>query len=358
MKRAKPIRLASSVRLGVVVIAALLGYVAGCSSSGQPGSGEAQKDVVVYTALDEEFSAPILDDFVLNSGIQPLPKYDVESTKTVGLVSEIIAEAQRPRCDVFWNNEILNTLRLEKLGLLEPYRSPAAAPFDAQWKSQTGTWYGFAARARILLVNEKLTAGKTKPASIVDLTDPKWRGQIGIAKPLFGTTATQAACLFAVWGDEKAEDFFKKLKANGVQVLGGNKRVAEAVAAGQLAFGLTDTDDAMGEIDQGMPVEIVYPDQGAGEVGTLFIPNTVAIIKGGPHPEAARKLVDYLLTPAVETKLAEGASVQIPLNPRVHAKLRVETPETIRAMQVDFAKAADKWDAAAKFLREEFSGEE
>ncbi|HEY2827778.1 MAG TPA: extracellular solute-binding protein [Pirellulales bacterium] len=328
------------------------------SCSGQARNGGAQKEVVVYTALDEEFSAPILDDFARSTGITSLAKYDVESTKTVGLVSEIIAEARQPRCDVFWNNEILNTLRLEKLGLLQAYQSPAAAAFDPRWKSRAGSWCGFAARARILLVNKSLIAGKKKPESILDLTDSQWRGQIAIAKPLFGTTATQAACLFAVWGDEKAKDYFRQLKANGVQVLGGNKRVAEAVAAGQFAFGLTDTDDAMGEIDQGMPVEIVYPDQGADGVGTLFIPNTVMIIKGGPHPEAARALIDYLLSPAVETKLAEGASVQIPLNPEVHAKLRVETPQTIKAMQVDFSAAADKWDAAAKFLRDEFTSDE
>ena len=49
-----------------------------------------------------------------------LAKYDDESTKTVGLTNVIIQEAGRPRCDVFWNNEILNTLRLEEKGLLEP----------------------------------------------------------------------------------------------------------------------------------------------------------------------------------------------------------------------------------------------
>ena len=56
------------------------------------------------------------DDFEKASGIRVLPKYDVESTKTVGLTAAIIAEAARPRCDVFWNNEILNTLRLEAEG--------------------------------------------------------------------------------------------------------------------------------------------------------------------------------------------------------------------------------------------------
>ena len=62
---------------------------------------------------------------------------------------------------------------------------------------------------------------------------------MGIAKPLAGTTATHAACLFAAWGDEKARRFFRDLKANGVQVLSGNKQVATAVGSGQAAIGLT-----------------------------------------------------------------------------------------------------------------------
>ncbi len=238
----------------------ILWLILGAGIVSATGCGSA---VVVYTAQDEEFAQPVFDQFERATHLKPAAKFDVESTKTVGLVNEIIAEAQQPRCDVFWNNEILNTLRLEKLGLLEPYRSPAAEAFDAQWKSPNGTWTGFAARARILIVNKNLAGGDDKPKSIEDLTAPKWRGKIGIAKPLFGTTATQVACLFALWGDEKAKDYFRRLKANDPQILGGNKRVAEAVSAGQLAFGMTDTDDAMVEIEQGMPVEIIYPDQAA-----------------------------------------------------------------------------------------------
>jgi iron(III) transport system substrate-binding protein len=335
---------------GTAVLATIL-LVAGCT----PNNETASRKIVVYTALDREFSEPVLNTFAKESGIQVFAKYDAESTKTVGLTSAIIAEAKQPRCDVFWNNEILNTLRLEKAGLLEAYRSPAAEAFDAQWKSPEGTWHGFAARARVLLVNKNLAPASEKPQSIEDLAGEKWRGKTGIAKPLFGTTATHAACLFAHWGDDKTKDFFRRLKANEVQILGGNKRVAEAVAAGRLAFGLTDTDDAMIEVEKGMPVEIVFPDSQPDELGTLFIPNTVAIIKGSPHPEAARKLVDYLLSPMVEKTLAECPSAQIPLNPQVAARVRVETPKTIKAMRVDFSAAAEKWETAAQFIRDEFA---
>jgi iron(III) transport system substrate-binding protein len=138
--------------------------------------------------------------------------------------------------------------------------------------------------------------------------------------------------------------------------------VALSVAGGQLAFGLTDTDDAIIEQEKGLPVAIVYPDQPGegleqGDVlGTLFIPNTLAIIRGSANPTAARRLVDYLLSPEVEARLAAGRSAQIPLNPNVQAEVRVKTPQTVRPMQVDFEAAAEKWDTAAKFLRDQFTG--
>jgi iron(III) transport system substrate-binding protein len=204
-------------------------------------------------------------------------------------------------------------------------------------------------------VNTMLVTEGERPDSIYDLADAKWKGKTAIAKPLFGTTATHAACLFAALGNEKAKEFFQSLRENDVQILAGNKQVAEAVANGGAAFGLTDTDDALQMIEQGLPVTIIYPDQNEGGLGTLFIPNTVSIIKGCAHPEEARKLVDYLLSVEVEAALATGPAGQIPLNPKIDVETRVETPKTIRPMAVEFDAAAEKWDAAATYIANEFT---
>jgi len=321
------------------------------------GQGNTADTVVVYSALDQEFAEPVLKDYAKGTGISVRSKFDVESTKTVGLTNVIIAEAVRPRCDLFWNNEILNTLRLKEKGLLALFHPHRAGDLPETFKAKDGTWYGFAARARILIVNTKLVSETEMPKGIADLRDPKWMGKTGIAKPLFGTTATHAACLFAAWGDEKARSFFKDLKINKVLVFSGNKGVAQAVGSGQIAFGLTDTDDAMGEVDAGNPVAIVYPDRKDGELGTLFIPNTLAVIKGSPHQVQAEALADYLLSPEVEAALARGPSAQIPLLGSTKVAVRVETPRTVHAMEVDFESAARIWDKVAAFLAAEFAGE-
>lgn len=317
---------------------------------------ESAQEVVVYAALDREFSEPVFEDFEKETGIKVLAKYDVESTKTVGLVNTIIQESNRPRCDLFWNNEILHTLRLQKLGLLDTYKSPIADGFPDAYRAPDGAWHGLAARIRVLIVSTEVVPEDQRPGSIHDLTDPKWKGKVGVAKPLFGTTATHAAVLFAAWGDEKAQDFFRGLKENA-QILSGNKQVALAVGRGELAFGLTDTDDAIIERDKGMPVEIIYPDQGDDGMGALFIPNTLCLIRGSKNTDSARRLVDYLLSPAVETKLAEGRSAQFPLNETVTVQSRAQGDQPIKHMEVDFSAAAEKWKAASEFLRDEFTAE-
>ncbi len=287
-----------------------LGVLAGCGDVHLHDAtvSTGQRRVVVYSAQDREFAEPVFRDYEKKTKVDVLPMFDVESTKTVGLANLILAEKSRPRCDLFWNNEILNTLRIKEQGLLSPFQPSHAADLPDTFKAKDGTWYGFAARARILIVNTKIVSETDRPRGIKDLLDPRWKGKIGMAKPLFGTTATHAACLFAAWGDEKARRFFLDLKANGVQVLSGNKQVATAVGSGQIAFGLTDTDDAMGEVDAGSPVAIVYPDRKPDEIGTLFIPNTLALIKGAPNVDAARALADHLLSPEVEAALAVGPS--------------------------------------------------
>ena len=315
--------------------------------------GSSSNEVVVYVALDREFSEPILQRFERETGIRVRAKYDVESNKPVGLANELIESAGRGRADVFWNNEILHTLRLERKDRLAEYISPRADEYPEQFRSPKHQWYGFAARARVLIVNTNLLPEpQQRPSSLDELADPRWLGKCGMAKPMFGTTATQAAVAFAE-GSEDAYDFFRKVAAN-CQIEGGNKQVAKNVAAGRYAWGVTDTDDAIIEIENGQPVVIVYPDQSSERTGTLLIPNTLAILKDAPNPDAARRLVDFLLSAEVEKLLCQGPSAQLPLNKTNAAAVsRVAIPE-LKVRAVNFDAAAAAWDAASLQLLEIF----
>lgn len=309
-------------------------------------------EVVVYSALDREFAAPILSAFhrETDKQITPVPKYDVESTKTIGLVNRILAEQEAPVCDLFWNNEILHTVRLQKKGLLQPHDWKVGSDWPPSMQASDKTWCGFAARGRVLIVNTDLLPDKSEwPNSVSELADPKWKDRCAIARPLFGTTATHAAILDVSMGTEAAAEFFKKVAANAY-VLSGNKQVALGVAGGQMAWGLTDTDDAIIERDAGMPVAIVFPDQQPGQPGALRIPNTLAILKNAPHPVAAAKLADYLMQAKTEDRLAMGLSAQIPVSKAAQVRPHVLPDRPIRWMEVDFETAADRWEGLAPQL--------
>lgn len=315
----------------------------------------AENEVVLYSAADREVATPIVAAFQRrHEKTTVAATYDVESTKTVGLVTRIENEAQQPRCDLFWNNEIMHTLRLDKAGLLDATSWDVPSDWPKAMRSPRRTWIAFAARARVLLVNRQLLPDESQwPRSVNALADPRWQQKCAVAVPLFGTTATHFAVLHAKLGQQKAAEFFQQVKANAV-VLSGNKQVAQAVSSGQVAFGLTDTDDALIEIDSGLPVVIVFPDQEPSEPGTLLIPNTLAVIKRCKHPVAAKELGNYLLSEDIEGRLAMGPGGNIPIRPSHPEKSRATPPAGTRYMDVDFTKAAEDWEAASAQLREVF----
>ena len=316
------------------------------------GSEPAGEFVVVYTAHDLMFSDPVLRVFEARSGVDVRAKFDTEATKTTGLVNALIQMRDRPEADVFWNNEIMNTIRLAEMGLLERYVPATAVAIPDTARDPDGRWVGFAARARVILYNKDLVSPADAPRSIFDLTKPRYRGKVAIARPLFGTTATHVAALFAVLGPDQAKDYLAALKANDVRIVGGNAIARNRVMDGEIAICLTDTDDANVAFRKSKPVEMVYPDQDG--IGTLVIPNTVMLIKGGPHSEAGKKLVDFLASREVEARLARLDSAQMPLRPGILPHSDRFDLRNIKAMVVDWSKVAQCLEQSRRYVQETF----
>ncbi|MFC1925641.1 extracellular solute-binding protein [Chloroflexota bacterium] len=317
-----------------------------CQRSGSAGS------VVIYTSVDQPFSEPILKKFEEETGIRVLEVYDVEAAKTTGLVNRLIAEKDRPLADVWWSGEFAQTIMLQEEDVLASYNSPSAADIPAPYRDAEGYWTGFAGRARILLVNTDMVSPADYPESIFDLLDSNWPAdKIGIAHPLFGTTATHAAALYAVLGQEEGKAFFQDLHDRGVKVLDGNSVVRDQVADGRLMMGLTDTDDACGALRNGAPVTIIFPDQ--DEMGTLVIPNTVSLIAGAPHPEEAKALIDFLLSREVEEMSIESGWSHIALRPVGVQPEYIETAD-VKGMNVNLMEVFQQFELSAQELRDIF----
>jgi iron(III) transport system substrate-binding protein len=282
--------------------------------------GRAAKSVVVYTSVDAEFALPFFEKFTRETGIAVVPRTDDEATKTTGLAERLLAMKGRPDGDVFWNSELSFTQLLADEGALEGYDAPSAHDIPAAFRDPQFRWTGFGARARVLIYNTKSVKRADVPATLEGLSDPRWKGRVCIAKPLFGTTRSHFVSLAIELGEEKAFALFRAWRANGVTVVESNGDVRNRVAEGQFDLGLTDTDDALGAMERNKPVDFTVPDQTRDLRGAYTVPNTVAILKGAPHEEYARAFVEYLLRPDSEKWLAENGAKQIPVR-AVDAKL-------------------------------------
>ena len=307
------------------------------------------KALVVYVSEDQIFSEPILKDFERETAITVKSVFDTEESKSTGVMNRLIAEKDNPQADIYWANEPVRADALKQRGVSTAYVSPSAEGIPDQFKDPDHYWTGFSARARLLLVNARSTI---KPASVMAYTDPLAKGRAAIANPLFGTTTDYVAALFAIWGDDRARTFMNDMKRNGVKTTTSNGESADFVAAGQVDFSLVDSDDAVNRKKQGKPVEIVYPDQDANGLGVLILPNAVALIKGGPHPENGKQLIDYLLSRSTERKLAFADCAQIPLHSGVDTPPEVRRIEDIKPMRVGYADLARKMEEIQPFLKE------
>ena len=264
------------------------------------------REIVVYTGVDEPISTPVLRDFEHRTGIHVVIINDTEAAKSVGLAERLLAEKDHPKADVWWSNEVFRTIDLAGQGVLAPYDSPSAKDIPDRFKDKQHLWAGSGLRVRVMAVSDRLPVGTRAPTGIEDLTKPAFKGRIALSRPTAGTTGSFVAALYVLWGHEKSDAYFRALHDNGVVLLGGNSVVADSVGQGQMWLGLTDNDDVANSQANDLKLHAVMPDQDS--FGTLPLPGSVALVAGAGHPAEAKELIDYLLTADVEQKLIAAHS--------------------------------------------------
>jgi len=321
-------------------------------------------EVVLYTSSDMHITRPIVNAFTQKTGIKVRIVGDTEATKTTGLVERLLAEKDAPKADVWWSNEALGTILLSKTGILSPSISKAEVDFKEGWpaglRALDKTWYGFAERARVIAYNTNRVTKANAPTKLRDLLNAPFASRIGMARPQFGTTRTHIAAIVAIHGQEEARDFFGKLRAHGVRLYEGNSAVVQALSTGEIDVGLTDTDDVVAGKRNKWPVEMSFEGldkpgvkvTGLKAAGTIVIPNTVGIVRGGPHPNEALRLMNYLLSADVERALALSDSANIPIRPDLAKELNMVAPEHVA--EVTMESLVDALPYADKLIAEFF----
>ena len=245
--------------------------------------------VTAYCAQDQEYAEAIFRDFEKATGVMVLAVYDNEAVKTVGLANRLMAERAHPRCGVFWSNE---EMRTRQLAAQRAFR-------------ETNGWVAFGYRSRRMVINTNRLSLASAPRSLLELTNETWRGKVALAYPQFGTTATHFHALRQYWGDARWQAWCRALAANQPLLVDGNSVVVKMVGRGEAWIGLTDSDDIAAGQREGLPVAPLPMTQ-----ETLLIPNTVGVVRGGPHPKEAQRLFEYLQRRGVVQQLIAANALE------------------------------------------------
>ena len=258
-----------------------------------------QPVVVIYTSQDEVYAEPILKAFEQQTGIKVNTVFDSEAVKTVGLVNRLLQETNNPQCDVFWNNEEFRTRQLASRGLFR----------------DTNGWTHLGYRTRRMVINTNLIKLADAPRDWSDVTNKIWFHKVALAFPLFGTTSTHFQALRQKWGDDRWQSWCRALVANDPFIVDGNSVVVKQVARGEAAIGMADSDDIADARQEGSPI-VALPITPL----SLYLPNTVGVIKNCPHPEAAQILFDYLSDKKISQRLVDAHALEgATLDPAVAA---------------------------------------
>jgi iron(III) transport system substrate-binding protein len=206
--------------------------LAGCSPSTEiPETDE--RTLVVYSGRDEELVGPLIDAFEAESGIAVKVRY----AGSIEMAAQLLEEGERTPAQVFLSQEPGALGALSAADLLADLPAEITDAVEPQYSSADGTWVGLTGRARVIAYDGEELTESDVPTNVFDLTDPRWKGQVGIA-PTNASFQSFVTALRVLEGEEAAEAWLLGLVANDAQIFPRNGAILEAVDTGAIDVGL------------------------------------------------------------------------------------------------------------------------
>jgi iron(III) transport system substrate-binding protein len=284
------------------VLAITLTLSACVDNNGATTTTSSSSDLVIYSGRNENFIAPVVEAFTAATGIDVQVRY---GDGTSDLATTIINEGVTTNADLFWAQDPAWIGAIGDRGLLVTLPQDILALVDPRFRDADGQWVGVTARSRVLVYNPDLVSRDELPSSIYELTDPIWRGRIGVA-PTNSSFIASVSAMELVDGPDATLEWLEGMVANDVQRFSGNGAILNAVAAGDLAAGLINHYYLLQlEANQGA-VNAVNHVFSPGDVGTLVAATGVGVLEASDDKEAAFEFIRFLLSIEAQTHFAEN----------------------------------------------------
>ena len=251
----------------------------------------------------------------------PFIKANVIRIGSERMATRLVSEAQAGKvvADVV-NQSGFDFYGVLQKGVFESYNSPERSAFPPEYRDPKGYWTTSSATLNVVGYNTRLVHAGEVPKSFWDLTDPKWKGKIIMDE----NESKWMAGMINYYGEAKTMELMRRLAAQDMQFRTGHSLIQTLVAAGERPIaGVAFANGVERLKSEGAPIEWVGAEP---IIGLTF---GFALVKGGPHPNAGKLFVDFMLSHEGQQVMAEAGyysprtDVQSPIMKKVPPQVKV-----------------------------------
>ncbi|QYX51982.1 extracellular solute-binding protein [Pseudomonas sp. S07E 245] len=310
------------------------------------GTVHAADEVVVYSSRIDELIKPVFDAYTAKTGV----KIKFITDKEAPLMQRIKAEGQNGVADLLLTVDAGNLWQAEQMGILQPIKSDVIdANIPPQYRAKSHDWTGLSLRARTIVYSTE----RVKPSELSTyeaLADKQWEGRLCLrtAKKVYNQSLT--ATMIETHGEAKTEQIIKGWVGNlSTDVFSDDTAVLQAIEAGQCDVGLVNTYyyGRLHKQQPDLPIKLFWPNQ--GDRGVHINLSGIGLTKHAPHPEAAKKLVEWM-TGEEAQKLFADINQEFPANPQVKPSAEVAAWGTFKADSLPVEVAGKRQAEAIRLM--------
>lgn len=323
-------------RILVPILAALVLGLAACGSDGEGEAGDPGADFVLYSGRGGGLIGPLIDSYEAANKVD----IKVRFGDSADLAATMLEEGDNSPADMFFSQDAGSLGAMQQENRLDELPEDILAKVPDRYESRRGDWVGVSARARIVAYDKRKLSPADLPRSILDFTDPKWKGKIGWS-PLNASFQAFVTAMRVTKGEQVARDWLEGILKNDPESFESNVPVRDAIANGEIEVGFINhyyVAEAVAAEGKDYPVGVYQPP--GGDLGSLVNVAGVGILRSSRQHAAAEKFARYLLGPAGQRFFAQTTK-EYPIAAGVKAEPSLIPLDEIQQPDVDLAKLED-----------------
>ncbi|MFN2497392.1 MAG: iron ABC transporter substrate-binding protein [Pseudonocardiaceae bacterium] len=322
----------SAPMMVTATVVLLLLALAGCGG-GAGGAAVDDNELIIYSGRQEALVGPLIERFRQQTGIATSVRYG----NTAQLAAQLLEEGEATPADVFFSQDGGALGALAQAGRLEQLPPEVLNTVPARFRARDGSWLGTSGRARVIVYDPRQVPEQDVPDSVFELTDPRWRGKVGIA-PSNASFETFVTAMRVLRGDDVARQWLAGLRANDVQTFDNNVLILQATQDGVVQLGLINHYYWYEQVAErgAAAVSTRLKFLPGGDPGALVNVAGVGILRGSDHATQARRFVEFLLSEQSQAYFAQETK-EYPLVAGVPAVAELPPLESLQSPQIDLS---------------------